>query len=177
MLVSAGIIKNGKIVAAGAPISLVRAYGNYLSVHLNLPPPRHPEAAALLKGLSPSLEVKSGLGGTVKYELSGTETTVQEVFATVTANRVKLEIEDWGVSNSSLEDVFVKLYSDDLSTDPAHIIMESKSDADVMDDVDPESKIAPAVVAETSTDTLPAAEPPGTPDETEPVDDIATGGL
>eukprot|EP01043_Picozoa_sp_COSAG02_P000493 COSAG02_NODE_9_length_59728_cov_36.104714_16_plen_1199_part_00 len=159
-----GIIKNGKIVASGTPISLVRAYGNYLEVHMNLPPGRHSDAEALLRGLSPSLEVKSGLGGTVKYELSGAETTVQEVFATVTEHRVELEIEDWGVHNSSLEDVFVKLYGDDeVHVDPGEVRLRDKPD-----DVDLESRKLSA--GEVSGDaTGRAAEPPGTPEESEPV--------
>jgi ABC-type multidrug transport system ATPase subunit len=162
-----GIIKNGKIVASGTPISLVRAYGNFLEVHMNLPQERHSDAEALLRSLSPSLDVKSGLGGTVKYELSGAETTVQEVFATVTEHRVKLEIEDWGVHNSSLEDVFVKLYDDDQPvTSPGEVRLR-----DTPDDVDLESKKE----VPTENRTVPQVnhpdtpEPPGTPEESEPV--------
>ena len=153
-----GIIKNGKIVAAGTPIQLVQAYGNYLECHLHLPPARHADAAALLRGLSPSLKIGSGLGGTVKYELSGDETTVQEVFATVTKHCEALEIDDWGVQNSSLEDVFVKLYADTTPTDPDQVIIR-----DSMDDVEKESSSAGNNGLQAPTDQ--EAEPPGTPDQ------------
>ena len=112
-----GIIKNGTIMAKGTPVSLVSAHGNYLSVHLSLPPSRHADATALLRGLAPSLVQKVGLGGTVEYELPGQECTVQQVFAAITSSAKKLEVEDWGVQNSSLEDVFVKLYSTERPED------------------------------------------------------------
>ena len=39
------------------------------------------------------------------------------MFAAITSSAKKLEVEDWGVQNSSLEDVFVKLYSTERPED------------------------------------------------------------
>ena len=71
------IVRNGKMVVDGTPLSLTTAYGDYLSVMLALPPAQLAGATALLSNLSPSMSIKEGLGGVQKFELSGKETTVQ----------------------------------------------------------------------------------------------------
>jgi ABC-type multidrug transport system ATPase subunit len=97
----------------GTPLSLTKSYGDYLQVNLNLPPNRLDDATELLKDLSPSMTLKEGLGGTQKYELLGNETNVQAVLKTIIEHKDRLEIEDWGVQNASLEDVFVRMYGAD----------------------------------------------------------------
>jgi len=104
------IIRDGKKVVEGTPVSLTSSYGDFISVQLTLPPARLPDAVALLRSLSPSMALKEGLGGTQKFELSGNEASVHSVFGAIAARRGELEIQDWGVQSASLEDVFVRIY-------------------------------------------------------------------
>jgi ABC-type multidrug transport system ATPase subunit len=113
------IIRSGKVVVDGTPLALTKSYGDFLQVHLSLPREKLPAASALIKGLSPSMTLKEGLGGTQKYELSGKETNVQAVFGAIAAHKEELEIVDWGVQNASLEDVFVRMYGSDDSGTPS----------------------------------------------------------
>ena len=61
--------------------------------------------------MSPSAKLVYALGGTQKYELPLNEVEVDGVFRRMEEMKLRKEVEvlDWGVSNATLEEVFIEI--------------------------------------------------------------------
>lgn len=75
--------------------------------------PAHQEAAALavVRSMSPSARMVYSLGGTQKFELPLGEVEVEAIFRRMEEVKLRSEVEllDWGVSNATLEEVFIRI--------------------------------------------------------------------
>ncbi len=49
------------------------------------------------------------LGGTQKFEVPVEDTSLDVVFQRLTASKDNLKIRDWGIANTTLEEVFIKI--------------------------------------------------------------------
>lgn len=65
-------------------------------------------ADALVKDFSPHARKTYSLGGTQKYELPTLDISFAKIFTAMERAKSCLTILDWGVSNSTLEEVFIK---------------------------------------------------------------------
>uniref|UniRef100_A0A1D1ZSY0 ABC transporter domain-containing protein n=1 Tax=Auxenochlorella protothecoides TaxID=3075 RepID=A0A1D1ZSY0_AUXPR len=108
-----GIFVGGRLSCLGDPKDLTARFGGYLSFTITTPPHQEAAAAAVVRSISPSARPVYALGGTQKFELQLQETSVDAVFATMEEIKLKgvLDVIDWGVSNATLEEVFIKLCS------------------------------------------------------------------
>ena len=106
-----GIIMNGRLACIGDPKSLTARFGGYLSYTITTAPHQKASAAAMVRKMSPSARLVYALGGNQRYELPLTEVDVEMVFRRMEEIKLKGEIEvlDWGVSNATLEEVFIKI--------------------------------------------------------------------
>lgn len=106
-----GIIVNGKLACVGDPKNLTARFGGYLSYTITTPPHQTVAAARMVEKMSPSARLVYALGGNQRFELPLTEIDVEKVFRRmeeVNLNR-ELDVLDWGVSNATLEEVFIKI--------------------------------------------------------------------
>lgn len=71
-------------------------------------------AASSIYTLCPTARPVYALGGTQKFELPTQDVDLEGVFAHMDdlKNKSKLNILDWGVSNATLEEVFIKITHD-----------------------------------------------------------------
>lgn len=67
------------------------------------------EVIGLVKKLSKDTRKVYDLGGTQKFELPKAEVSVADVFMTVEQAKQRLHIQAWGLSDTTLEDVFIKV--------------------------------------------------------------------
>ena len=106
-----GIFVGGRLQCVGNPKELTSRYGGYLSFTITTPP--HQEAAALgvVRSMSPSARLVYSLGGTQRFELPLGEVEVEAIFRRMEGVKLRGEVEllDWGVSNATLEEVFIKI--------------------------------------------------------------------
>lgn len=65
-------------------------------------------ADRLVTSFSPSARKTYSLGGTQRYELPTQEVSLARIFAAMEQAKSRMTILDWGVSNSTLEEVFIK---------------------------------------------------------------------
>jgi len=81
---------------------------------LTTPPHQEATAAGIIKSMAPGAKLVYSLGGTQKYELPLGQITIDDVFRRMeeVKYRKELEILDWGVSNATLEEVFIKITRD-----------------------------------------------------------------
>lgn len=63
----------------------------------------------LVGALSPRAKKIYGLSGTQKFEIPKEDVRVADVFEAVTKAKSHLSIQAWGVSDTTLEDVFIKV--------------------------------------------------------------------
>ncbi|KAL4428467.1 hypothetical protein ABPG75_002556 [Micractinium tetrahymenae] len=109
-----GIFVGGRLQCVGQPQDLISRFGGYLSFYITTPPGQEAAAAAVVRSLSPSARLVSSLGGCQKFELPVGEAGVDAIFARMEAVKARGELSliDWGVSNATLEEVFVKITRD-----------------------------------------------------------------
>ena len=68
-------------------------------------------ADALVKGLAPRAELIDVINGVRAYQLLKGDVTVGKIFEAIEAEKAKCGITDWGLSQTSLEDVFLTIVS------------------------------------------------------------------
>lgn len=90
---------------------LTARYGGFLSLSITTPVGQELQAAAFVQQLSSSAKRVYALAGTQRFEVPVNDVSVSSVFSAVEAAKEQghLDVLDWGVSNASLEEVFVKI--------------------------------------------------------------------
>jgi ABC-type multidrug transport system ATPase subunit len=109
-----GIFVGGRLHCVGNPKDLTARFGGYLSFTITTPPHQEAAAAKVVKSMSPNARLVYALGGTQKYELPLSEVEVDRCFRRMEEVKLRKELEvlDWGVSNATLEEVFIKITRD-----------------------------------------------------------------
>lgn len=102
-----GIIA-GRLLAVGSPSALKVRLSSGYRLTASVPAARVAELAALITTelSSDAALLPDSLGGSVSYSLPR-DVDLARVFTVMEASRESYEVRDWGVSQSSLEDVFV----------------------------------------------------------------------
>ncbi|KAI8528920.1 hypothetical protein RHMOL_Rhmol12G0185500 [Rhododendron molle] len=70
----------------------------------------HEEVESLVKNLSQNAnKIYSHLSGTQKFELPKQEVRIAEVFQAVEKAKRRFTVQAWGLADTTLEDVFIKV--------------------------------------------------------------------
>jgi len=123
-----GIITDGALRCIGPQTKLKNKYGggyhlyinchkdNYLSKHMNLAKPNGNYEAecwsklqTYIKNLLPKADLKSCFNGSFVYLVPTEGLEVSKVFEELESKREELAISDWGISQATLEDVFMEI--------------------------------------------------------------------
>ncbi|KAL4858934.1 ABC transporter A family member 5 [Chlorella vulgaris] len=109
-----GIFVGGRLQCLGDPQDLISRFGGYLSFSITTPVGQEAAAAAVVRGMSPSARLVYALGGAQKFELPVGEAGVDSIFRRMeqVKARQELDLVDWGVSNATLEEVFIRIIRD-----------------------------------------------------------------
>ncbi|CAI5988674.1 unnamed protein product [Closterium sp. NIES-64] len=104
-----GIFVRGKFVCIGSAQELTARYGGRFIFTLTTPVDYEAAAAQLALSLSVNARRIYNLSGTQKFELPVEDVRISDVFAAVQAAKGTMPIQAWGLTNSTLEDVFIKV--------------------------------------------------------------------
>uniref|UniRef100_A0A7I4ACZ0 ABC transporter domain-containing protein n=1 Tax=Physcomitrium patens TaxID=3218 RepID=A0A7I4ACZ0_PHYPA len=104
-----GIFVNGELQCIGNAKELTARYGGLYVLTITTPPSEELEVIELVKSLTPNAKKIYGLSGTQKFELPKTEVSVGTVFSVIEQAKDRLHVEAWGLSDTTLEDVFIKV--------------------------------------------------------------------
>lgn len=109
-----GIFVNGKLQCVGNPKDLTARFGGYLSFTVTTPAHQETAAEGVVRSMAPGARLVYSLGGTQKFELPLREIGVEGVFRRMEEVKLRKELDvmDWGVSNATLEEVFIKITKD-----------------------------------------------------------------
>ncbi|CAI5987496.1 unnamed protein product [Closterium sp. NIES-65] len=104
-----GIFVRGEFVCIGSAQELTARYGGRFIFTLTTPVDYEAAAARLALSLSVNARRIYNLSGTQKFELPVEDVRISDVFAAVQAAKGTMPIQAWGLTNSTLEDVFIKV--------------------------------------------------------------------
>ena len=65
-------------------------------------------ATAFVKQLLPGAAVRDSINGVVTYDVPKASVVMSQLFAQMEAEKARLHITDWGLSHTTLEEVFLK---------------------------------------------------------------------
>ncbi|CAD6219606.1 unnamed protein product [Miscanthus lutarioriparius] len=104
-----GIFVDGDFQCLGNPKELKARYGGTYIFTVTTPPEQEMEVEHLVRQFSPSANKIYHLSGTQKFELPKQEVKIAHVFYVVEKAKRQLTIHAWGLVDTTLEDVFIKV--------------------------------------------------------------------
>eukprot|EP00164_Ancoracysta_twista_P000422 GFYU01000572.1.p1 GENE.GFYU01000572.1~~GFYU01000572.1.p1 ORF type:complete len:286 (+),score=101.33 GFYU01000572.1:113-859(+) len=104
-----GIFVDGELRCLGNPKELTSRYGGQYVLSIHTPPDREKDAFDFITKFAPRAKLTYALAGTQRFEIPTDDLEIDEVFETMESQKDELEISDWGMANSTLEDVFISV--------------------------------------------------------------------
>ncbi|XP_062199155.1 ABC transporter A family member 7-like [Phragmites australis] len=104
-----GIFVDGSFHCLGNPKELKGRYGGTYIFTMTTSPDQEQEVEQLVHQFSPSANKIYHLSGTQKFELPKQEVRIAQVFHAVENAKTHLTIHAWGLVDTTLEDVFIKV--------------------------------------------------------------------
>merc|ERR1712146_353445 len=104
-----GIMSHGLMRCIGTNLHLKNRYGNGYKVEIRFDPERLDTAHSFIMQLMPSASLESSSKNTREYQISRDKVVLSTVFAALQSRSDSTGILDYGVRQTSLEEVFLKI--------------------------------------------------------------------
>ncbi|KAJ0988059.1 hypothetical protein J5N97_006415 [Dioscorea zingiberensis] len=104
-----GIFVDGCLQCIGNPKELKQRFGGYYVFTMTTPSDQEGDVEKLVNRLSSKANKVYHLSGTQKFQLSKQDVKLADVFKEVESAKTKLSIHAWGLTDTTLEDVFIKV--------------------------------------------------------------------
>ncbi|GLU12342.1 hypothetical protein SLE2022_290270 [Rubroshorea leprosula] len=104
-----GIFVGGSLQCIGNPKELKARYGGSYIFTMTTSPEHEEEVENMVHRLSPSANKIYQISGTQKFELPKQEASIAEVFQAVEKAKSRFTVFAWGLADTTLEDVFIKV--------------------------------------------------------------------
>ena len=106
-----GIMTLGQMRVCGPPNELRMRFDQGYTLMLAAPMQQQTALEAMVRQLAPSAELRDAINGVRVYTVPKASVKVGELFESIEAQKVALGIKDWGLSQTSLEEVFLTIVS------------------------------------------------------------------
>ncbi|KAL8042210.1 hypothetical protein ABFX02_09G035400 [Erythranthe guttata] len=104
-----GIFVDGSLQCVGNPKELKGRYGGSYVFAMTTSPTHEEEVEKLVQQLSPNATKVYQISGTQKFELPKNEIRIADVFEAVENAKSRFTVQAWGLADTTLEDVFIKV--------------------------------------------------------------------
>ncbi|XP_058181545.1 ABC transporter A family member 10-like [Rhododendron vialii] len=104
-----GIFVDGRLQCIGNAKQLKARYGGFYVFTITTSSENEQEMERLVRHISPSANKTYHLSGTQKFELPKNEVKIADMFEVVEAAKSKFIVQAWGIADTTLEDVFIKV--------------------------------------------------------------------
>ncbi|KAM5570460.1 ABC transporter A family member 7-like [Rosa sericea] len=104
-----GIFVDGRLQCIGNPKELKARYGGSYIFTMTTSGDHEEEVEKMVRTISPNANKVYRLSGTQKFELPKNEVTIARVFQAVEAAKRQFTVFAWGLTDTTLEDVFIKV--------------------------------------------------------------------
>jgi ABC-type multidrug transport system ATPase subunit len=109
-----GIFVAGRLKTVGHSSELKERYGRFYKIQITTTTGADAQILELLQSLSPNARLLNSLAGANNFEAPSDEIDLATLFDAVEANKKSLGIAHWGVSNTTLEEIFLKVTQDEV---------------------------------------------------------------
>lgn len=109
-----GIFVAGRLKTVGHASELKERYGRFYKIQVTTNSGKDAEILQLLQTMAPSTRLLNSLAGTNNFETPSAEVSLASLFDTIESKKAQLGITHWGVSNTTLEEVFLKVTKDEV---------------------------------------------------------------
>ncbi|KAF2070624.1 hypothetical protein CYY_008063 [Polysphondylium violaceum] len=109
-----GIFVSGALRCIGTTSELKSRYGNGYKIMISIEQGHEEPAHQFMMKLLPKATVLNSLAGITNYEVPKEGVELSSIFNALESNREAIRLKDWGISNSTLEEVFLKVTSDNF---------------------------------------------------------------
>jgi len=104
-----GIFINGRLAAVGGAQYLKAKYGKGYRLSITSPPEKEQNVRQFINEILPYAEILNSLAGTQNFQVPRTNVRLSEVFELIEREAKNLSIVDWGITNTTLEEVFLHI--------------------------------------------------------------------
>ncbi|CAA7031237.1 unnamed protein product [Microthlaspi erraticum] len=104
-----GIFVDGKLQCIGNPKELKGRYGGFYVLTMTTSSQHEKDVERLVQDASPNAKKIYHIAGTQKFEIPKEEFRISEVFQVVENAKSNFEVFAWGLADTTLEDVFIKV--------------------------------------------------------------------
>nr|GEW54428.1 ABC transporter A family member 7-like [Tanacetum cinerariifolium] len=104
-----GIFVDGSLQCIGNPKELKSRYGGSYVLTMTTSSIHEADVEHLVKGLSPYASKIYQLSGTQKFELPKKAIKIADVFRAIEEAKTRFTVQAWGIVDTTLEDVFIKV--------------------------------------------------------------------
>eukprot|EP01101_Sappina_pedata_P005770 TRINITY_DN2721_c0_g1_i1.p1 TRINITY_DN2721_c0_g1~~TRINITY_DN2721_c0_g1_i1.p1 ORF type:complete len:858 (+),score=273.16 TRINITY_DN2721_c0_g1_i1:275-2575(+) len=103
------IMSLGEMKCIGTPLQLKKKFGKGYSLHLNFHPHMEEQVMKFVEGFIPTAELLEKYGGSCTYQIMQLNVPISQLFVEFEGRKDELGIVDWGINQTSLEDVFLNV--------------------------------------------------------------------
>ncbi|KAL1210258.1 ABC transporter A family member 3 [Cardamine amara subsp. amara] len=104
-----GIFVDGRLQCIGNPKELKGRYGGFYVLTMTTASEHEKDVEMLVQDVSPNAKKIYHIAGTQKFEIPKEEVRISEVFQAVEKAKSNFKVFAWGLVNTTLEDVFIKV--------------------------------------------------------------------
>ena len=116
-----GIMTRGLMRTLGTPTQLRIQFDQGYKFMLAVDDVKHEAAAtAFVMKLMPGAALRDSINGVATFDVPKANVVMSKLFAQMESNKQELHIKDWGLSHTTLEEVFLKIVSDTIPTGMGH---------------------------------------------------------
>uniref|UniRef100_A0A0D9YL55 ABC transporter domain-containing protein n=1 Tax=Oryza glumipatula TaxID=40148 RepID=A0A0D9YL55_9ORYZ len=112
-----GIIANGSLQCIGNSKELKAKYGgSYVLTVTTATGEAEEEMRRLVQSISPTMNIVYHISGTQKFEMAKQEVRISQVFRAMEHAKRRMNVLAWGLADTTLEDVFIRVAKESDST-------------------------------------------------------------
>ncbi|CAL9247258.1 unnamed protein product [Arabidopsis halleri] len=104
-----GIFVDGRLQCIGNPKELKGRYGGFYVLTMTTSSEHEKDVEVLVQDVSPNAKKIYHIAGTQKFEIPKDEVRISEVFQAVEKAKSNFKVFAWGLADTTLEDVFIKV--------------------------------------------------------------------
>uniref|UniRef100_A0A6B2L2M0 ABC transporter domain-containing protein n=1 Tax=Arcella intermedia TaxID=1963864 RepID=A0A6B2L2M0_9EUKA len=111
-----GIFVGGKLAAVGTPQYLKAEFGQGYRLGITTPQEYEEETKKFVFEIAPKAIQLNSLAGTQNFEIPKNSIKLSKIFKVIEKEKEKRHITDWGLSNTTLEEVFLHIIETTMDT-------------------------------------------------------------
>jgi ABC-type multidrug transport system ATPase subunit len=111
-----GIFIDGGLHSLAEPKKLTERWGGAYVLTISAPKARAQEITEMVRSIAPTMKCTHSIADTQTFQVLTSEVALSSVFRIMQEKKEALEIRDWGIANSTLEEAFIKIAKGAIGT-------------------------------------------------------------